>query len=229
MKFSTDEKTSILLALYVGAILAANLIGGKLTGLFGKGLSVAILALPITYVILSAVNEVFGAEIPRKYVLSAISAQIMVLVLIAVALWLPQGPREIFPGFTGAYNIVFSQSGRIIIGSIVAFLASQLFVIWAFNLIKQKTLGKHSWLRYNLATVSGAFIDTFLFMFIAFFSGDFMFTANIALNYFLFKALASLISTPFYYGAVRWLWSEKTPPREPPVEISVGVPQRSRA
>src|SRR3989344_9151590 len=142
MRITTEEKTSILLALYVGAIIAANLVGGKLTGLFGKGLSVAILALPVTYVVLNAVNEVFGAEIPRKYVLSAISAQVMVLILIAVALWLPSGPREIFPGFTGAYNIVFSQSGRIIIGSIVAFLASQLFVIWAFNLIKQKTIGK---------------------------------------------------------------------------------------
>lgn len=229
MRLLAEDKTSILLALYVAAILAANLIGGKLTGLFGKGLSVAILALPVTYVILGAVNEVFGTEVPRKYVLSAISAQIMVLALIAVALWLPQGPREIFPGFTGAYNIVFSQSGRIIIGSIVAFLASQLYVIWAFNLIKQKTAGSHSWLRYNAATISGAFIDTFLFMFIAFFSGDFMFTASIALSYFLFKALAAIISTPFYYGAVRWLWAEKSPPREPPVAVAVSMAEGKKA
>ncbi len=228
MKFSSEDKTSLFLALYVGAILAANLMGGKLTGLFGKGLSVAILALPVTYVVLSAVNEVFGAEVPQKYVLSAISAQIMVLVLVAVALWLPAGPREIFPGFTEAYHTVFKQSSRIIIGSIIAFLASQLFVIWAFNLIKQKTAGAYSWLRYNAATISGAFIDTFLFMFIAFFSGDLMFTAGIALNYFLFKALAAIISTPFYYGAVWWLWSEKTPPREPPVGVSIGVPQENR-
>ena len=229
MRITTEEKTSILLALYVGAIIAANLVGGKLTGLFGKGLSVAILALPVTYVVLNAVNEVCGAEIPRKYVLSAISAQVMVLILIAVALWLPSGPRELFPGFTAAYNTVFKQSGRIIIGSIIAFLASQLFVIWAFNLIKQKTAGAHSWLRYNAATISGAFIDTFLFMFIAFFSGDIKFTAGIALNYFLFKALAALISTPFYYGAVWWLWSEKTPPEEPPLDVTIGIPQGSKA
>ena len=205
MKLSTEEKTGIFLALYVAGILAANLIGGKLTALFGKSLSVAILALPITYVVLSAANEVFGQSLPRKYVLSAITAQIAVFILILISLWLPAGPRELFPGFNANYKVIFSTTGRIIIGSIIAFLTSQLYTIWAFNFVKYKTGEKFAWLRYNLATISGAFIDTFLFMFIAFYRGDLAFTANIALNYFLFKALAAIISTPFFYGGGWWL------------------------
>ena len=227
MKLTIEEKTSIFLALYVAAILAANLIGGKLTGLFGKGLSVAILALPITYVILSASNEVFGGGLSRKYVLSALTAQIAAIVLITVALWLPAGPRELFPGFNAHYAVVFKTTIRIIIGSIFAFLVSQLYIIWAFNFVKRKTNGGFAWLRYNLATISGAFIDTFLFMFIAFYRGDVAFTAGIALTYFLFKALAAIISTPFFYGGVWWL-SRPDTPSEAPLRVAVQVPQKRK-
>ena len=233
MKLSTEEKISIFLALYVAGILAANLIGAKLTVLFGKPLSVAILSLPITYVVLSAANEVFGTSLPRKYILSAIIAQIAVLILIAVSLKLPAGPRQILvfgnpEESIKVYNIVFKQSGRIIIGSIIAFLTSQLYTIWAFNWVKHKTYEKFAWLRYNLAAISGQFIDTFLFMFIAFYSGDVKFTATIALTYFLFKALAAVVSTPFFYGGVWWLRSGKTPPSEP-MRVAVRIPERRRA
>ncbi|HIK00996.1 TPA: queuosine precursor transporter [archaeon] len=233
MELSTEEKTSIFLALYVAGIIAANLAGSKLTVLFGKSVSVAILSLPITYIVLSAANEVFGVNLSRKYVLSAIVAQIAVLVVILVSLNLPAGPRQILV-FGNAeesikiYNTVFKQSGRIIIGSIIAFLTSQLYTIWAFDRIKIKMYGKFAWLRYNAATISGAFIDTFLFMLIAFYSGDIVFTTNIALNYFLFKVLVTIISTPFFYGGVWWLRPKKTPPEEP-MRIAVRVPERRKA
>ena len=227
MKLTTEEKISIFLGLYVAAIIATNLIGGKLTILFGKGLSVAILALPITYVILSATNEVFGQRLSIKYVLSAIISQITVLIILIVALWLPQGPREILPGFTEAYQTVFQVSGRIIVGSIVAFLVSQYYTIRIFNIIKQKTEQKFAWLRYNLATISGQLIDTFLFMFIAFYNGNVEFIFNIALTYFLFKALAAIISTPFFYGGVWWLRTKSIPPEEP-IKIAVQIPQKHK-
>jgi hypothetical protein len=229
MKLTTEEKTSVFLALYIAVIIAIDLMGGKLTVVFGQEVSVAILALPFVYVILNATNEVFGQKLSRRFVLSALAAQILIFAIVAISLWLPAGQSPFGPGFTAAYNAVFQTSLRIIVASLIAFLVGQYYAIWIFNVIKHRTHGKLAWLRYNLTTISWQFIDTFLFMFIGFYTGNVSLIVGMALLYFLFKVLATLISTPFFYAGARWLLVKNATPPDEPMAMTVRVSQNHKA
>ena len=101
------------------------------------------------------------------------------------------------------------MSFRIFIASIAAFLISQLHDIWAFNFWKQKTRGKHLWLRNNLSTIVSQLIDTTLFMFIAFYAVSPQFTIaytfSLVIPYWILKVVFALFDTPFVYLGVWWL------------------------
>lgn len=203
--------------------------GGKLTVVFGQEVSVAILALPFVYVILNATNEVFGQKLSRRFILSALAAQVLIFVILLIALWLPAGASPFGPGFTAAYNAVFQTSLRIIVASLVAFLVGQYYAVWIFNVIKHRTHGRFAWLRYNLTTISWQFIDTFLFMFIAFYTGDVGLIVGMSLLYFLFKVLAAIVSTPFFYAGARWLLIKNPTAPDEPMVMTTRIPQKRKA
>jgi uncharacterized integral membrane protein (TIGR00697 family) len=95
------------------------------------------------------------------------------------------------------------------LGSLVAFLIAQYHDIWAFNFWKQKTKGRFLWFRNNASTIVSQFIDTTIFMFIAFYMAapgyDVAFVFALILPYWILKVVVALVDTPFVYMGVRWL------------------------
>src|SRR5205085_4063774 len=67
-----------------------------------------------------------------------------------------------------SFNAVFGQGMRIIIGSIVAFLVSQLVDVYVFHKIKKITGDKKIWLRATGSTLVSQLIDSYIVLFIAF-------------------------------------------------------------
>ncbi|MFA5318721.1 MAG: queuosine precursor transporter [Patescibacteria group bacterium] len=74
---------------------------------------------------------------------------------------------------------------------------------------QEKIGGKWLWLRNNASTIISQFIDTNVFMFIAFYNLTPKFTAafvfSLVIPYYLFKVLFALLDTPFVYLGVKWL------------------------
>jgi queuosine precursor transporter len=206
MKISTEQKFAILSSIFVAALIAANLLGSKITTILGISVSVGIFAYPLTFLITDAIEEVFGRKKARQLMYGALVAQILVLIIVVVAINMPPASRF---EHNEAYGAIFGNSIRIIIASLVAFFLSQTHDIWAFNLIKQKTHAKFLWLRNNASTVVSQFIDTTLFMFIAFYQVtprfDVPFLFSLIIPYWLFKIAFALIDTPIVYGLVYWL------------------------
>ena len=60
-----------------------------------------------------------------------------------------------------AYNKVFGQAQMVIVGSICAFLVSQLLDAFLFSWIKSKTGSRYIWLRSTGSTVFSQLIDSF--------------------------------------------------------------------
>ncbi len=205
-ELSIDEKTNILLGLFVGAIVAANLIGLKIAdfGIFEA--SVGILAFPITFLITDIIEEVHGKAKAKEFVLAGLITLIFVLFIMALAVVLPFAERSLVKE---EYTKIFGTTIRIFIASITAFGFSQMHDVWAFNFWKQRTKGKFLWLRNNLSTFTSQFLDTTLFMFIAFYHISPKFTATyvftLIIPYWLIKVLFALFDTPFCYLGVRWL------------------------
>ncbi|PIR74027.1 MAG: transporter [Candidatus Magasanikbacteria bacterium CG10_big_fil_rev_8_21_14_0_10_47_10] len=209
---SQHFKLTILSALFVAGLLAANMLGSKVTVLFGVSVSVGIFSYPITFMITDAIAEVYGAKKTRQLVWAALIAQIFILALTLISIGLPASPRY---ELNDEYGKVFSNGARIVFASLVAFVVSQTHDIWAFEFWKQKTKGKFLWLRNNASTIVSQGIDSLIFLFLAFYKISDKFTAGFIMHlffsYWLFKIAFAVLDTPFVYGLVKWL---KTPGKE---------------
>jgi queuosine precursor transporter len=202
----SEFKLSILTAIFVGGLIAANTLGTKITTLFGITVSVGIFAYPLTFMITDAVGEVYGKHKAKQIVWSALIAQVLVLLLTYLSVKLPPAGRYTF---NQEYTMIFQGSLRVIIASLIAFIVSQTYDIWAFEWWKKRFSGKHLWFRNNASTFTSQAIDTLLFMFIAFYGISPKFTVlfilQLCLSYWLFKILFAALDTPFVYLLVKWL------------------------
>ena len=96
-----------------------------------------------------------------------------------------------------SFTAIFGQGMRIIVGSLVAFLVSQIVDVTIFHKIKRATGDKHIWLRATGSTLVSQFIDSYIVLFIAF-SGVFPWQMILAigiLNY-TYKFTMAIVLTP---------------------------------
>ena len=101
-----------------------------------------------------------------------------------------------------SYNLVFGQAQMVIIGSIVAFLFSQLLDAYLFSWIKSKTGDRYIWLRSTGSTVFSQVIDTYIVLYIGFvLPGSLSFEEffTIAPTNYVLKLLIAVLLTPFIY------------------------------
>lgn len=203
-----ERKTFILLSLFTGALILANILGTKITTIFGVSVSVGIFAYPITFLCTDIIEEVRGKEVTKQFVKSGLLALVLTFVLVLVSVNMPAASRY---AHNEEFVTVFSNSVRMILASFAAFLFGQLHDIWAFHFWKRITKGKYLWLRNNISTFFSQLIDTTLFMFIAFYMVTPKFTAlfivQLIIPYWLFKVLFAFIDTPLVYLGVKWLKS----------------------
>ena len=125
------------------------------------------------------IEEVHGKEKAQHLILAGFISLLALLALVFVSIILPPASRY---DFNAEYQLIFSSSARIILASMTAFVIAQTHDIWAFNFWKQKTEGKFLWLRNNASTIVSQFIDTTLFMFIAFYHMTPKFTAAFVIS-----------------------------------------------
>ena len=203
---SIEKKTIMLLGVFISALLLANLLGTKITTIFGINVSVGIFAYPMTFVCTDIIAEVRGEKVTRQFVKVGLIALFLTIILVAIALYLPPSSR--YP-YNDEFTLVFQTSFRMIIASMISFAISQYHDIWAFSLIKEKTRGRFLWLRNNISTIFSQLIDTTIFMFLAFYKVAPKFTAgfivSLIIPYWLFKIIFALADTPFVYLGVKWL------------------------
>ena len=148
-------------------------------------------------------------KVSQIFIIAGLIALLISLALVLIGIAMP--PSSIYEN-NDAYKTVFSNSIRVIIASIVAFLISQHHDIYAFNFWKKKTKGKWLWLRNNLSTGVSQLIDTSIFVLIAFYKVTPDFTADrmlaMILPYWLLKIIFAVADTPFVYLGVKWLRSD---------------------
>ena len=207
MPLSVEQKTSFLLGLFVACLVAANLIGLKIANFAIFDASVGILVFPILFLITDIIEEVHGKQRAKQFVYIGLACLVFILAITVIAVLLPTASRSFVSH--EAYANIFGTTLRIFIASIIGFFLSQMHDVWAFNFWKQKTAGKHLWLRNNASTIVSQFLDTTIFMFIAFYlitpKFDEFYIFALIIPYWLIKVLVAIIDTPFCYLGVKWL------------------------
>lgn len=203
---SQKAKTDILKAMFITVIILSNLLGIKVTSLAGISVSVGIFMVPVAFLITDILEEVHGKKEVQELIFTTIIT--LVLTFAYVALCVALKPHERFT-INQEYTMVFGTTLRMIIASLIAFLLSQTHDVIAFDYLKKLTKGKHLWLRNNLSTMISQFIDTVVFMFIAFYAiapkFTFGFIWQMIIPYYIFKVIFAALDTPLCYAGVAWL------------------------
>lgn len=213
-----EKKLDILLAIYITSLVAAELIGSKITTILGANISVGIIAFPLTFLINDIVTEIAGKERARHFVRTGLLMLVILFAMVYIARLLPAAS---FYSHNEAYETVFGNSLRIIIASLSAFIVSELLDIAIFSKIKER-LKKFLWLRVNASNIISQLIDTTIFTFIAFYMVTDAYNIEkmfaLIIPYWALKILFSFVQTPLAYLGVWWLrgksnGSDKLPTR----------------
>ncbi len=208
------HKMDLLVGIYIFGIIVSELMGAKTfplitLGTYTLNASVAIFLIPLLFTINDVVIEVYGAERARSIVRTGLTMIVLLMLFILLSISLPPSGR--FMESEAAYDSVFGKSLRITIASLTAFAVADFLDIAIFSKIRKRMGKSKLWLRNNASNFIAQFIDTTLFMTLAFYSLDRGFDDNVSflfsliLPYWLLKCSMSVIETPLVYLGVRWL------------------------
>lgn len=212
------QKLDLLISIYIFCLCAAELMGSKLfpittIGTFPLRASVAIFLIPVLFSINDIITEVHGKERARSIIRSGIVVIFLLFLTSAFFTWLE--PAMIFQKKEAAYDLIFGMSARFAAASLIAFAISDFLDVYIFAAIRKSLGAKALWLRNNASNIIAQFVDTTLFVTLAFYAIDksvndnFPFLIGIILPYWLIKCFMSVIETPFVYLGVNWLKDEK--------------------
>ena len=225
-----DKSTKLFIfftAFFVANALIAECIGGKIFSLekllgwapssftlFGQknlafNLTCGVLLWPLEFVLTDIVNEYYGPKAVKRFSYTAVAlisyGFIMFYFAMAVPpadFWYGTGSADGIPDMSKAFNGVFGQGMWIILGSLIAFLVSQLVDVTVFHKIKKHTGEKKVWLRATGSTLVSQLVDSFIVLFIAFKIGkgwSWQLVLAICLVNYAYKFTMAILLTPLIY------------------------------
>lgn len=163
---------------------------------------------PLAYVLGDVLAEVYGLRRARRAILVGFAmAALMSLTFLVVG---AAPPASDWPN-QDAWVTVLGFVPRIVIASLLGYLAGQLLNAWVLVRIKARTGERSLWARLVTSTVVGEFVDTLIFCTFAFGPlGAFLGGGSIPLpeliNYtivgFVYKVLVEVLCLPITYRVI---------------------------
>ncbi|CAN5201254.1 queuosine precursor transporter [soil metagenome] len=177
-------------------------------------LTAGVVVWPIVFITTDIINEYYGKDGVKKisYITVIFIAYIFVVIYLVTILppaefWLQVNKEDVQGNFFDmafAFRKIFRQGMGIIVGSLIAFLVSQLLDVYVFHKLRKITGSKNLWLRATGSTLVSQLIDSFVVLAIAFYIfGDWSIAQVISvgiINY-LYKFGAAVLLTPVLYIA----------------------------
>src|SRR6188768_2451806 len=173
-------------------------------------LTAGVIIWPVVFLTTDLINEYFGKPGVKRisYLTAGLIAYAFVVIFFTMILapadfWIDTNntdPTGNPFNINFAFNKIFGQGQRIIIGSLTAFIIGQLVDVFVFQKLKRITGSKMLWLRATGSTLVSQFIDSFVVLYIAFtgiFSGQQIIAIGIT-NY-IYKFSVAILLTPLIY------------------------------
>jgi len=199
------------MAAFVAVLLCSGIIGVQKVSyvtlpvigeyIFGAG----VLFFPISYLFGDVLTEVYGYKRSRRVIWAGFGALIFASLMSLIITRLPPA-RTMSAEQVNAVNLVFGQTWRIALASLIAFWAGEFANSFVLAKMKIATNGKYLWSRTIGSTFAGEAVDSLIFYPLAFFgtwSNEQVVMVMIG-NYFL-KVFWEVVATPFTYLIVGYL------------------------
>jgi queuosine precursor transporter len=193
---------------FVTVLLCSNLIGpGKTVVFLGITFGAGNLFFPISYIFGDVLTEVYGYARARKVIWAGFAAMLFATVMAQFVIHAAPAPDEPFNQvIQPAIEVVFGNTWRIVLGSILAFWVGDFVNSYVLARMKVWTRGRHLWSRTIGSTMVGQLVDSAIFYPIAF-AGTWetdTLLAVVAFNW-VFKVGIEVLFTPVTYMVVGWL------------------------
>lgn len=210
-----------LASIFITALLVANIVGSKFfhfgtltlgsTEIFIEH-SVGMFAFPVTFLLTDLLNEYYGPKGARRVTLLGLAMSLLAYLFITAGVIAPPAPAGRTFVDEAMFDTVLGASGRMIIASMVAYLAGQLTDIWTFGTMKRLTGGRFVWLRATGSTVISQAVDSLSIMSVLYFfqrladgtHPDLAFTLIAAAKGYVIKFAIAVGITPLIYVG-RWI------------------------
>ena len=192
-----------VVALFITALLIANIIAVKLVALLGFILPAAVIIFPISYILGDVLTEVYGYRRARQVIWLAFACN----VLAVAAIWVGQVlPGAEFWEAQAAYERILGFTPRLLLASFCAYLVGEFANSFVLAKMKVLTEGRWLWSRTIASTLVGQGLDSLVFITIAFF-GILPPAALLTtiITQWLFKTGYEVIATPLTYAVVNFL------------------------
>ncbi len=194
---------STISILFVAMLMISNTVATKLFSIGPFIFTGGILVFPITYIFGDILTEVYGYSRSRRVIWIGFAALVFMSFIYWIVGLLPPAPN--WPN-QEAYILILGLVPRIVLASMIAYLAGEFVNSFVLAKLKLVTKGKHLWIRTIGSTMVGEGIDTSLFVLIAFYgllSGEILAVA--ILSGYAFKVVYEIVATPITYKVVAFL------------------------
>lgn len=216
----------VLAGFFLCAMTLLNVIGiTRFVQLGPMQLAVGVLAYPLTFLCTDLISELYGRAranfmVTVGLVLNGFILGVMWLgnalpavdpsvqppwqvLNLAMPVGLPNG--ETLTGSAELFSLIYATTTGAVFASMVAYVVAQYIDVFLFHWIKQKTGGKHLWLRNNGSTIISQAADSVAVISITFgaviIAGGMTWQAVLILmlSNYMFKLFSALADTPIIY------------------------------
>ena len=193
----------LIVMVFITCLITANIIAVKLIDLGGLILPSGIIIFPISYIVGDILTEVYGFRRARRVIWLGFVCNVITVIAIVIAQALPSAG---FWDGQAAYDRILGYTPRLLLASFVAFLVGEFANSYILSRLKVATKGKWLWLRTITSTIVGQGLDSFIFIFIAFWGTSpqaALISAMVA--QWLFKVAYEAAATPLTYVVVNFI------------------------
>ena len=195
-------RPDFLIATYAALVVLANITAVKQVEIFGLFAPAAVIAYSVTFLLTDMLAEHFSKRDAHRAVWAGFYANLLLVAVVVISVNMTPAP---FWGLQEEYQEILGLVPRIVLASMIAFLVSQHLDVIQFHLWKEKTGGRHLWLRNNASTMVSQLVDTTLFITIAFYGTPGFPILTVIKGQYLLKLLIAVLDTPFIYLS-RWVY-----------------------
>lgn len=176
--------------------------------LFGSHLSVSVFSFPIVFLMTDVIGEVYGKQMAKWFVRAGFISTALFMAYSLLSMWMPWSPEGEW--VREGYGQVFGLSVRMSLASLAAFAIAEFQDVFTFFFVKERLGVKYFWLRSLLSNIWSQFLDSAIFMVIAF-AGVYptKTLVSIIITWWAYKVLMGFLYTPLSYLGIKLLKERK--------------------
>ena len=190
----------LITACFAVILLVSNIVSSKILVLGPFTFDGGTMLFPLSYILGDVLTEVYGYKKTRRVIWTGFFLLLLAMLTIMLVGILPAAGD--WQG-QSAYEAILGLTSRIIVASLVAYFAGEFINSYILAKLKIETQGRMLWVRLLGSSVVGHFIDSAIFVMIAF-AGVLepgLLWVVLVSNY-IFKLMVEVVLMPLTYRVV---------------------------